>query len=114
MILDASGRGAVTVAILAIAFAAPPGMAADDDVTSAARKNFGEYLELLAIPNIPGKPDDMRRNAAFLEKAFARRGFATRLLDNPAGRPLVFARSDSAAPSARTILFYIHFDGQPV
>src|SRR5437868_9189029 len=88
--------------------------AAADVVTAAARKNFSEYLELLAIPNIPDKPDDMRRNAAFLEKAFRKRGFSARLLDNPAGRPLVFAQSDAGAPSARTILFYIHFDGQPV
>src|SRR5437016_8944423 len=89
--------------------------AAEDVVTAAARKNFSEYLELLAIPNIPDKPDDMRRNAAFLEKVFQKRGFSTRLLDNPAGRPLVFAQSDAGAgASARRILFYIHFDGQPV
>src|SRR5438876_5049122 len=91
-----------------------PGKAAEDAVTAAARRNFSEYLELLAIPNIPEKPDDMRRNAAFLENAFQKRGLSTQLLDNPAGRPLVFARSDAAAPGARTILFYIHFDGQPV
>jgi acetylornithine deacetylase/succinyl-diaminopimelate desuccinylase-like protein len=88
--------------------------AAEDAVTAAARKNFGEYLELLAIANIPDKPEDMRRNAAFLEKAFQKRSFSTRLLENPAGRPLVFAQFDAAAPGARTILFYIHFDGQPV
>src|SRR5439155_724307 len=82
--------------------------------TGAARKNFGEYLELLAIPNIPDKPDDMRRNAAFLVAAFEKRHFSTRLLDDPAGRPLVLAQSDAAAPGVKTILFYIHFDGQPV
>ena len=75
-----------------------PGNAAEDAVTAAARRNFSEYLELLAIPNIPEKPDDMRRNAAFLEHAFQKRGLSTQLLDNPAGRPLVFARSDAAAP----------------
>src|SRR5438874_3371324 len=91
-----------------------PANAAEDAVTAAARRNFSEYLELLAIPNIPDKPDDMRRNAAFLENAFRKRGFSTQLLDNPAGRPLVFARSDAAAPGRKTILFYIHFDGQPV
>src|SRR5256885_4842262 len=91
-----------------------PGADAEDAVTGAARKNFGEYLELVAIPNIPDKPDDMRRNAAFLEKAFQRRGFSTRLLDNAASRPLVFAQFDGAGPGARRILFYIHFDGQPV
>jgi len=88
--------------------------AAEDAVTAAARKNFPEYLELLAIPNVADKPDDMRRNAAFLEKAFQKRGFSTRLLDDPAGRPLVFADFGPAAAGARTVLFYIHFDGQPV
>src|SRR5206468_7957248 len=47
-------------------------------------------------------------------KAFQQRGFSTRLLDNPAGRPLVFAKSAAGAPGEVTILFYIHFDGQPV
>jgi acetylornithine deacetylase/succinyl-diaminopimelate desuccinylase-like protein len=93
---------------------ARPAGAAEEAVGAAARGNFGEFLELLEIPNIPDKPEDMRRNASFLEKAFQKRGFSTRLLDNPAGRPLVLARSDAAAPGARTILFYIHFDGQPV
>ncbi len=88
--------------------------AAEDAVTAAARKNFGEYLELLAIENIPDRPEDMRRNAAVLERAFQKRGFSSRMLQNPAGRPLVFAQLDAAVPGARTILFYIHFDGQPV
>src|SRR5438067_5624863 len=91
-----------------------PGADTEDVITGAARKNFGEYLELLAIPNIPDKPDDMRRNAAFLVAAFEKRHFSTRLLDDPAGRPLVLAQSDAAAPGVKTILFYIHFDGQPV
>ncbi len=91
-----------------------PGADTEDAITGAARKNFGEYLELLAIPNIPDKPDDMRRNAAFLVAAFEKRHFSTRLLDDPAGRPLVLAQSDAAAPGVKTILFYIHFDGQPV
>lgn len=100
--------GALAVLLLAI----PP--ATEDAVTAAARANFGEYLDLLALANVPDKPEDMRRNAAFLEQAFQKRRFSTTLLDNPAGRPLVFARFDAAAPDARTILFYIHFDGQPV
>src|SRR4051812_45466066 len=92
----------------------PAAGAAEDAVTAAARRNFSEYLELLAIPNIPDKPDDIRRNAVFLENAFQKRGFSTHLLDNPARRPLVLAESAAASPGARTILFYIHFDGQPV
>jgi acetylornithine deacetylase/succinyl-diaminopimelate desuccinylase-like protein len=108
------GVGARLFAFGLVLWLARPAGAAEDAVGAAARGNFGEFLELLEIPNIPDQPEDMRRNAAFLEKAFQKRGFTTRLLDNPAGRPLVFARSDAASPGARTILFYIHFDGQPV
>ena len=86
--------------------------AAADPVTAAAQKNFAEFLDLLAIPNVADRPVDMQRNAEFLAAAFRRRGFAARLLDNPAGRPLVFAELGAAAPA--TVLFYIHFDGQPV
>jgi acetylornithine deacetylase/succinyl-diaminopimelate desuccinylase-like protein len=106
--------GKVLLVFGLVLLAARPGIAAEDAVTVAARRNFAEYLELLAIPNVPDKPDDMRRNAAFLEKAFQKRGFSTQLLDNPAGRPLVLARSAAGAPGGATILFYIHFDGQPV
>ena len=85
---------------------------AEDAVEAAARKNFGEYLELLSIPNVAAVPADTRRNAALLRKMFEKRGFAVKLLDDPAGRPLVFA--ELPGPAAKTVLFYIHFDGQPV
>src|SRR5262249_54036784 len=98
--------------ILALVLSFPAG-AAEDPVSAAARRNWSEYLELLAIPNVPDKPEDMRRNAEFLSRAFQKRGFSTSLLETSAGRPLVFVEA-AATPSARTILFYIHFDGQPV
>jgi len=99
---------------LALLLPAQSALSAEDAVTAAAQKNFGEYLELLAIENIADKPEDMRRNASFLKGAFEKRGFSTRLLENPAGRPLVLGQSEAAAAGAKTILFYIHFDGQPV
>lgn len=80
----------------------------------AAQKNFAEYLDLLRIPNIPAEPADIQRNAAFLEQSFRKRGFETQLLDNAAHRPLVFARLGKPRVGARTVLFYLHFDGQPV
>jgi acetylornithine deacetylase/succinyl-diaminopimelate desuccinylase-like protein len=85
----------------------------DAEATAAVQKNFAEYLELLALPDVADNAADIQRNAAFIEHAFAQRGFATQRLPNPANRPLVFARLGSVA-GAKTILFYIHFDGQPV
>jgi acetylornithine deacetylase/succinyl-diaminopimelate desuccinylase-like protein len=81
---------------------------------SAAQKNFPEFLELLRIPNVAAVPADMQRNAAFLAESFRKRGFDVRLLDNAAKRPLVFATLGKPRKGARTVLFYVHFDGQPV
>ena len=85
-----------------------------EDVTRFSQRNFAEFLELLAIDNVAAEPRDMQRNAAFLDESFRKRGFTTQLVNNPAGRPAVFAQYPDAIAGAKTILFYIHFDGQPV
>ena len=102
--------------LVLVAAAATPLSAStwDDQVASATQRNFPEFLDLLAIPDVADTPSDIERNAAFLKSAFAQRGFETELLTNPANRPLVYAHLASQAPSAKTVLFYIHFDGQPV
>jgi acetylornithine deacetylase/succinyl-diaminopimelate desuccinylase-like protein len=56
----------------------------------------------------------MQRNAAFLDESFRKRGFKTHSLANPAGRPMILAELGGARAGAKTILFYAHFDGQPV
>ncbi len=58
-------------------------------------------------------PPDIQKNADWLEIAFRKRGFVTRQLPNN-GKPLVFAEYPRKLANARTILFYMHFDGQPV
>jgi acetylornithine deacetylase/succinyl-diaminopimelate desuccinylase-like protein len=96
---------------LALGLAGAPAAA---DFERAAQANLPELLQLLAIPNVADQPADIQRNAAFLKGAFEKRGFRARLLDNPAQRPLVYAEFASGRPEARTVLYYIHFDGQPV
>ena len=99
---------------LAVWFTSSHARAWDDQVTHAAQQNFAEFLDLLTIPNVADNPSDIQRNAAFLERAFKTRGFDTQLLTNPANRPQVFAQLTSPTLGAKTILLYIHFDGQPV
>jgi acetylornithine deacetylase/succinyl-diaminopimelate desuccinylase-like protein len=71
-----------------------------------------ELVELLSIPNVAADRDNIRRNASLLRDLFLKRGFAVETLET-SGNPLVFA--ELRAPSAqRTILFYAHYDGQPV
>jgi acetylornithine deacetylase/succinyl-diaminopimelate desuccinylase-like protein len=71
-----------------------------------------ELLEVLAIPNVASDKPNIRRNADHLRGLLARRGFAADVLETT-GNPLVFG--NLTVPGAtRTVLFYLHYDGQPV
>ena len=78
-----------------------------------AQATFGEYLELLALPNDAINPPDIQKNVDFLERAFKKRGFVTRQLENK-GKPMLFAEWPKKIPGAKTVLYYMHLDGQPV
>jgi acetylornithine deacetylase/succinyl-diaminopimelate desuccinylase-like protein len=82
-------------------------------VLKSTQASFKEYFELLAMPDDAIVPADIVKNAAWLEAAFAKRGFVTRQLPN-GGKPLVFAEYPKQVAGAKTVLFYMHFDGQPV
>ena len=72
-----------------------------------------EFQEFLSIPNVASDTANIRRNADWLTRAFQRRGLRTRLLEQPGSPPAVFA--ELASPNARrTVMFYAHYDGQPV
>jgi acetylornithine deacetylase/succinyl-diaminopimelate desuccinylase-like protein len=86
----------------------------DTALIKVAQANVPEFMQLLSIPNVADNAGDIRNNAAFLETALRKRGFHTRLLENAANRPLVFAQLNAPVAGRRTVLFYIHFDGQPV
>jgi acetylornithine deacetylase/succinyl-diaminopimelate desuccinylase-like protein len=79
----------------------------------ATQASFPEYLDLLSLPNDAVVPADVQKNAQWLEAAFRKRGFTTRQLPN-AGKPLVYAELANQPANAKTVLFYMHFDGQPV
>jgi hypothetical protein len=85
--------------------------------TQAAQKlaqgTFPEYLELLAMPNDAIVPADIQKNADWLEGAFRKRGFTTKQLDNM-GKPMLYAEWPKKVAGAKTVLYYMHFDGQPV
>ena len=111
-------RRASFIAILLMAFSghgiAQASSVMDEQlIRKAAVATFPEFIEFLSIPNdaqVPG--DDMGRNAQWLRSALGKRGFTIRTVEN-AGRPIVFASLPSD-PAKSTVLFYFHFDGQPV
>jgi acetylornithine deacetylase/succinyl-diaminopimelate desuccinylase-like protein len=98
--------------------AAVPALAQIDPVTpnlvrKTAQANFPEFFDMLSMPNDAINPADIQKNADWLEAAFQKRGFTTKQLENH-GKPIVFAEFTRHVPGAKTVLFYIHFDGQPV
>ena len=73
----------------------------------------GELRGLLALPNLATSESDIRRNAELLVRMLEKRGAAARILETP-GAP-VSVYGELGSPGApRTLLFYAHFDGQPV
>lgn len=95
------------------AYAGLPAGFGSDDIRAAAVATFPEYFELLSLPNDSARPGDIQANVAWLESAFKKRGFTTRRLEN-GQLPLLFAEFEGNRPNQKTVLFYMHFDGQPV
>ncbi|HWM89001.1 MAG TPA: M20/M25/M40 family metallo-hydrolase [Kofleriaceae bacterium] len=107
-------RGRLLLALLALfCLAAGPPSAARRHRRASERAIIDEYVALLSIPNVASDLGDMRRNAAHIEKMFARRGVVTRRLEVPGAPPAIYG--ELRVPGARqTLLFYAHYDGQPV
>jgi acetylornithine deacetylase/succinyl-diaminopimelate desuccinylase-like protein len=71
------------------------------------------FSALLSVPNVAADPANLRRNADTLASLLRQRHFASRLLAVPGSPPVVFGERQT--PSAKhTIVFYAHYDGQPV
>jgi acetylornithine deacetylase/succinyl-diaminopimelate desuccinylase-like protein len=71
-----------------------------------------ELVQALSIPNVAADRANIRKKADLLVGTLSRRGFEASLLETD-GNPLVFGER-KAAGAKRTLLYYIHYDGQPV
>jgi acetylornithine deacetylase/succinyl-diaminopimelate desuccinylase-like protein len=72
-----------------------------------------ELSEFLAIPNIASDTPNIQKNAAHLVEMLEARGIETHLLPITGRGPVVFGKLISAE-AKRTVIFYAHYDGQPV
>jgi len=72
-----------------------------------------QFSDFLAIPNVAADPAGLQRNANFLLSALKSRGLDARLLSVPGAPPVVFGQVITPG-AAHTIVFYAHYDGQPV
>jgi len=76
------------------------------------QQSFADLKDFLSIPNDSRDKEQMQNNLNWLEQAFKKRSFNTKVLKSK-GNPCLFAEKivDS---KLKTVLFYMHFDGQPV
>jgi acetylornithine deacetylase/succinyl-diaminopimelate desuccinylase-like protein len=72
-----------------------------------------ELTEFLAIPNVASDTINIQKNAAHLVEILEARGIETHLLPIAGRGPVVFGKL-TAPDASRTVIFYAHYDGQPV
>jgi acetylornithine deacetylase/succinyl-diaminopimelate desuccinylase-like protein len=72
-----------------------------------------QFSEFVSIPNVAADPGNLKRNADLLVAKLRERGVDSRLLSLPGVPSVVFGQLN--VPGAEhTIVFYAHYDGQPV
>jgi len=113
--------GMMLAAVLALV-SGPAAHAADSPLTTQVRawrqahepEIVGRLDELTRIRSVAADPAGLQAAADRLQAELARRGFAARQLPTgPGAPPLVYAELATKG-ARRTVVFYAHYDGQPV
>ncbi len=71
-----------------------------------------EFVALLSIPNVASDTVNIRSNAKHISGLLEKRNFEVRLLELEGSPPVVFAERSSPGAS-KTLMIYVHYDGQP-
>jgi acetylornithine deacetylase/succinyl-diaminopimelate desuccinylase-like protein len=91
----------------------PASVAARNWREAHERAIVDEYFHLLAIPNIATDPVNIQRNADMIVAVLKKRGIDGRLVEAAGANPVVLG--EIRTPGAtRTVVFYAHYDGQPL
>ena len=98
---------------LVCAFCADAASPVHSYVNSHQQEILGEFTELLAIPNVASDAANIVRNADAVRRAMVARGIQTRLLETPGAPPVILGELPVTG-ATRTLIFYAHYDGQPV
>src|SRR5579859_4658727 len=72
-----------------------------------------ELREFLSIPNIASDAKNIEKNAERLREMLEARGIETHFLPIEGRGPVVFGKLETQG-AKRTVIFYAHYDGQPV
>ena len=100
---------------LLILLCVQPAFAQQVDVERYVREHQAdivrEFMELVAIPNVRTDLPNIKRNAEQLRQMLERRGMKPEVWDTPS-TPMVYGER-LVTGATRTVLFYLHYDGQP-
>jgi acetylornithine deacetylase/succinyl-diaminopimelate desuccinylase-like protein len=90
-----------------------PAEAARQYTTAHQAELTQEFSKFLSIPNVAADPANLKRNADLLVEMLKSRRVESRLLSIPGAPPVIYGQI--TVPGAQhTIVFYAHYDGQPV
>jgi acetylornithine deacetylase/succinyl-diaminopimelate desuccinylase-like protein len=88
--------------------------AAIDAYVQAHQKDIIDQLDtMVRIESVAANPAGLTQQAAMLEDELRARGFAAKQVVEGGSPPLVFGAL-KAKGARRTVIFYAHYDGQPV
>src|SRR6202453_4273631 len=111
-------RCAASICALAVAISSAQGSTPRDTVRTwrKAHENaiVADFFALLSMPNVATNVVDIEKNAAYIEDQLKARGFETRLLTAEAGTPPSIFAEMKVPRAKRTVIFYAHYDGQPI
>ena len=118
------GRAAVCALVIGLAAAGAAQAASPKSTSPKAavrawrqaheKEIVGDFSTLLAMPNVATTLPDVEANAAYLRKLLEARGFKTQLLTAEPGTPPSFLAELKTPGAKRTVVFYAHYDGQPI
>ena len=109
-----------TLFVFALGLAQPVASVADevgDKIRGYREAHAAEILssfrEFVSIPNVSADSTGISRNAVWIRDELQARGVTAEIWDLPGANPVVFGELP-AENATRTVVFYAHFDGQPV
>lgn len=73
----------------------------------------GQLADMISVESVAANPPGLQKQADLLVTALKSRGFRAQLLDGKGGPPVVFGALNTSK-ATRTVVFYAHYDGQPV
>jgi acetylornithine deacetylase/succinyl-diaminopimelate desuccinylase-like protein len=103
----------ITSPKVALAQTSPAAQAARQWRQSHERAIVEEFIALLSVPNVSRDRENIQRNAELIARMMTSRSIPARLVSVDGANPVVFG--EIRTPGAtRTVVFYAHYDGQPL